>query len=178
MRKGLKMEATGISIGKESWGLLREEPLYSARFIDRAGTEELALVMRVEMLDWLLEVRPPMLFNLVSWRSPRGAWVVILSYQVRPSFGGTKGGSFYLNPRRDGEAEVLRKLVLKESLPVIFLSEDCESHYTVSVPLDSQMVALWRGQVEEIKLALRGQTLTEEVDAEFDLAVRELLEQP
>jgi hypothetical protein len=103
--------------------------------------------------------------------------VVVLSYQVCPNFGGTKGGSFYLNPRHSGEAEVLRKLVLKESVPVVFLSEDCESHYTVSVPLDSQVLALWRGQLEEINMGLSGKPFVEGADTEFDLAVQELLEQ-
>lgn len=171
------MEATGISIGKESWSLLREEPLYSARFIDRTGTDELAIVTRVEALDWFVEVQPPVLFDLVSWRSPHGAWVVVLSYQLRPNFGGVKGGSFYLNPRQSGEAEVLRKLVLKDSLTVIFLSEDCESHYTVSIPLDSQVLALWRGQLEEVNVGLNGKPFVEDVDEEFSAAVQELLEQ-
>ena len=38
------MEKTGVVIGRDSWLLLRDEPLYSARFIDRDGTDELALV--------------------------------------------------------------------------------------------------------------------------------------
>lgn len=168
------METTGFSIGKESWSLLREEPLYSARFIDREGTDELALVVRVEALDWFLDVQPPVLFDMASWRSPRGVWVVILSYQLRPNFGATKGGLFYLNPRLSAEAEVLRKLALNDSLPVVFLSEDCESHYTVTVPMDAQALSLWRGQIEEINRGLSGQPRVEEYDQEFDAAVREL----
>lgn len=171
------MEATGVSIGKESWTLLREEPLYSARFIDRAGTDELALVARVEELDWFVEVQPPALFDMVSWRSPRGVWVVVLSYQLRPTFGGTKGGSFYLNPRQHEEAEVLRKLVSKDSLPVIFLSEDCEAHYTVTVPLDPAVLAAWRGQLEEVNAGINGKPVIENLEQEFSAAVQELLEQ-
>lgn len=168
------MEATGVSIGKESWTLLREEPLYSVRFIDRTGTDELAMVVRVEELDWFIEVQPPALFDMVSWRSPRGVWVVVLSYQLRPTFGGTKGGSFYLNPRQHEEAEVLRKLVSKDSLPVIFLSEDCEAHYTVTVPLDPAVLAVWRGQLDEVKLGLKGRPMSEGPDLEFEEVVREL----
>lgn len=171
------MEATGVSIGKESWTLLREEPLYSARFIDRAGTDELALVARVEELDWFVKVQPPALFDMVSWRSPRGVWVVVLSYQLRPTFGGTKGGSFYLNPRQHEEAEVLRKLVSKDSLPVIFLSEDCEAHYTVTVPLDPAVLAVWRGQLEEVNAGINGKPVIENLEQEFSAAVQELLEQ-
>ncbi len=171
------MEATGVSIGKESWTLLREEPLYSARFIDRAGTDELALVARVEELDWFVKVQPPVLFDMVSWRSPRGVWVVVLSYQLRPTFGGTKGGSFYLNPRQHEEAEVLRKLVSKDSLPVIFLSEDCEAHYTVTVPLDPAVLAVWRGQLEEVNAGINGKPVIENLEQEFSAAVQELLEQ-
>jgi hypothetical protein len=99
---------------------------------------------------------------------------VVLSYQLRSNFGGAKGGSFYLNPRQSGEAEVLRKLVLKDSLPVIFLSEDCEAHYTVTVPLDPQVLTLWRGQLEEINLGLRGQPAHEDYDLAFEAVVREL----
>ena len=36
------MAHMGIVIAKESWAVLREEPLYSARFIDREGAEEMA----------------------------------------------------------------------------------------------------------------------------------------
>ena len=168
------METTGFSIGKESWALLREEPLYSARFIDRAGTDELALVVRVEDLEWFLEMHPPVFLDLVSWHSPRGAWVVIVSYQLHPSFGGTKGGSFYVNPRQETEAELLHKLTHQESLTVVFLSEDCESHYTSKVMLDPQVVMTWRRQVEEIKHELKGRGIVEEHDEEFAAAVREL----
>lgn len=168
------MEPTGISIGKESWALLREEPLYSARFIDRDDTDELAVVVRVEALDWFLGVQPPLLFDMVSWRSPRGVWVVILSYQFRANFGSAKGGSFYLNPRQPAEAEVLRKLLLRDSLPVIFLSEDCQSHYTSPVTFDPQVMDMWRQQIEEVKAGIRGKPAIENVDEEFDSAVREL----
>jgi len=171
------MEPTGISINKESWALLREEPLYSARFIDREGTDELVVVMRVEMLDWFLEVQPPLTLDLVSWRSPRGVWVSILSYQLRPNFGGSKGGSFYLNPRVNSEAELLRKLVQQESLPIIFLSEDCESHYTSRMLIDPQLLQTWRQQIEEIKAGLKGRALMDGDDPEFTAAVQELLEQ-
>lgn len=168
------MEPTGISIDKESWALLRDEPLYSARFIDREGTDEIVLVMRVETLEWFVEVQPPALFDLVSWRSPGGARVVIVSYQLRPNFGATKGGSFYLNPRQAMEAEVLRKLLLLDALPMVFLSEDCEAHYTVNVPLDPQAVNVWRKQIEEINLGLNGQRIADGADAAFDAAMHEL----
>src|SRR5262249_35848416 len=134
------MQPTGISINKESWALLREEPLYSARFIDRESTDELIVVLRVEMLDWLIEVQPQRTLDLAWWRSPRGVWVFILSYQLRPNFGASKGGAFYLNPRAGSEAELLRKLVQQESLPIIFLSEDCDSHYTSKVLVDPQLL--------------------------------------
>jgi hypothetical protein len=173
------MEPTGISINKESWALLRDEPLYSARFIDRTNTDELALVVRVEALEWFLGMQPPLLFDLVSWRSPRGVWVVILSYQLRSNFGPTKGGSFYLNPRQSTEADLLRKLTVRDSLPVVFLSEDCETHYTTKVLLDPQVVAVWRGQIDKISLSLSGKQMIDGVDAEFETAVHELqMEEP
>ena len=168
------MEPTGISIDKESWALLRDEPFYSARFIDREGTDEVVLVVRVEMLEWFVEVQPPALFDLVSWRSPGGTWVVVLSYRLRPNFGATKDGSFYLNPRQVAEAEVLRKLLLLDTLPMVFLSEDCETHYTVTVPLDPQVVELWRKQIEEVNLGINGPQIDEGVDAAFDAAIHEL----
>ncbi len=171
------MQPTGISINKESWMLLREEPLYSARFIDREGTDELVLVVRVEMLDWFLGVQPPLTLDLASWRSPHDVWVTLLSYQLRPNFGGSKGGSFYLNPRVNSEAELLRKLVRQESLPVIFLSEDCESHYTSRVLIDPQMLQTWRQQLDEIQFGLQGRPTVDGDDPEFTAAVQELLEQ-
>jgi hypothetical protein len=171
------MEPTGISIGKESWALLREEPLYSARFIDREGTNELVVVVRVEMLDWFLDVQPPLTLDLVSWRSPRGVWVSVLSYELRPNFGASRGGAFYLNPLVHAEAELLRKLVQQEALPVIFLSEDCESHYTSRVLVDPQLLQLWQQQVKEIQSGLRGRSLVDGDDPAFTAAVQELLEQ-
>jgi hypothetical protein len=165
------METTGISIDKESWALLREEPLYSARFIDRSGTDELVLVVRVEALDWFFEMQPPLFLDLAPWRSPQGVWVVIVSYQLRPNFGGAKGGSFYVNPRQETEAELLRKLTRQESLPVIFLSEDCESHYTSKVMLDPQVLITWRLQVEEIQQGLKDQVALEDDDRAFAAAV-------
>lgn len=169
------MQPTGISINKESWALLREEPLYSARFIDREGTDELIVVVRVEMLDWFLEVQPPLTLDLISWRSPRGVWVSVLSYALRPNFGDSKGGTFYLNPRVDAEAELLRKLVQQELLPVIFLSEDCESHYTSRVLVDPQSLQAWRQQIDEVKLGLKGRPSVDGGDPEFAATVQELL---
>ena len=50
------MEKTGVVINRDSWLLLQDEPFYSARFIDRDGTEELALVVRVEELEGVEEI--------------------------------------------------------------------------------------------------------------------------
>lgn len=168
------METTGISIEKESWAVLREEPLYSARFIARSGTDELVLVVRVEALDWFFEMQPPLLLDVTPWRSSQGVWVVVVSYQLRSSFGGAKGGSFYMNPRQEAEAELLRKLTQQEALPVIFLSEDCESHYTAKVMLDPQALMTWRLQIEEIREGLKGKVSLEGDDEEFAAAVRAL----
>jgi len=73
------MNPTGVSINKESWALLREEPLYSARFIDREGTEELALVIRVEVLDFFFDMHPPLTLDVNTWQSSRGVWVVLVT---------------------------------------------------------------------------------------------------
>ena len=58
------MQQTGVVINRESWLLLMEEPLYSVRFIDREGTQELAIVSRVEDLDWFLEAAVPLTLAL------------------------------------------------------------------------------------------------------------------
>ena len=50
------MEKTGVVINRDSWLLLQDEPFYSARFIDRDGTDELALVVRVEELEGVEEI--------------------------------------------------------------------------------------------------------------------------
>ena len=55
------MKKTGVVINREGWLLLVEEPLYSIRFIDREGTQELAVVTRVEDLELFLEA--PLLRN-------------------------------------------------------------------------------------------------------------------
>jgi hypothetical protein len=103
-------------------------------------------------------------------------WVSILSYQLRPNFGGSKGGTFYLNPLVNSEAELLRKLVQQEALPIIFLSEDCESHYTSRVLIDPQLLQVWRQQIDEVKSGLKGRPSVDGDDPEFAAAVQELLE--
>lgn len=157
--------------------MIREEPLYSARFIARTGTNELVLVVRVEALEWFLDRQPPILLDLLSWRSPQGVWVVVISYQLCPNFGVAKGGSFYLNPLQESEAELLHKLTRQEFLPVIFFSEDCEVHYTTKVRLDSQTLMHWRLQIEEVQRELKGKTAFESDKREFAAAVRALARQ-
>jgi hypothetical protein len=171
------MAHTGIVIGKESWAVLRDEPLYSARFIDREGTEELAVVTRVEALDWFMEAYPPLTLNLTTWCSLRGTWVVTIAYQLRPTFGGAKGGIFYLNPRQTADAEIFRKLLQQEGLPVIFLSEDCTEHYTVKIVQDPQELKRWQELVEEMSQALTKGVPLGEIEQDFALAVRELEDQ-
>lgn len=168
------MAQTGIVINKESWAVLREEPLYSARFIDREGTEELALVIRVEVLDFFLDASLPLALDLTTWQSPQEIWVVAISYRLHPTFGSTQTGVFYLNPRQLADAELLRKLLQQETLSVIFLSADCEEHYTVGVVLDPQALGGWRQQLDEINQVKGRKTFTDEVDADFELAMREL----
>jgi len=167
------MAHTGIVIGKESWAVLREEPLYSARFIDREGTEEIAVVARVEALDWFLDVQSPLTLGLTTWRSPQGAWVVAITYQLRPAFGGAKGRIFYLNPRQAADAEILRKLLRQESLSVVLLSEDCQEHYTVAVVQDPQELERWRGLVADVNRALTGMRPIDGADPDFEAAVEE-----
>jgi len=167
------MEQTGIVIGKESWAVLRDEPLYSARFIDREGTDEIAVVMRVEALDWFFEVHPPLTLDLTTWRSPQGIWVVLISYQLHSTFGGTQGGTFYLNPRQAADAEILRKLLRQETLLVVFLSEDCNAHYTVGVVQDPQVLVRWRQLVEEMNQTLPQEKSTDAF-SDFEAAVQEL----
>jgi hypothetical protein len=167
------MASTGISINKESWAVLREEPLYSARFIDREETDELAVVLRVEMLDWFFEIYPPLTFNLTTWRSSQGTRIAVLSYQLHPTYGGTKGGVFYLNPRQTADAAILRKLSRQESFPVIFLSEDCNEHYTIGVVQDPQELDRWQQLVEAMKANSAEEPCRDDDDSDFAAAVQE-----
>ena len=160
----------GIVIAKESWAMLQEEPLYSARFIDREGSEEMALVVRVEELDWFLEAPPPLTLNLTAWRSPQGTWVVALAYQLHPTFGETKGGIFYLNPRQAADAEILRKLPRQETLYVIFLSADGSEHYTVGIAQPPQALTHWQQLIANMSLTLAGGKLAGDVDPDFETA--------
>jgi hypothetical protein len=79
-----------------------------------------------------------------------------------------------VNPRQEAEAELLRKLMRQESLPVIFLSEDCEAHYTSKVMLDPQALMTWRLQIEEIQQGFKDKVALEGDDSEFAAAVRAL----
>ena len=168
------MAQTGIVINKESWSVLREEPLYSPRFIDRSGTDELALVVRVEVIDSFLDAHLPLTIDLSTWQSSQGTWVVIVTYQLHPTFGPSTGGTFYLNSQQNADAEILRKLLRQEGLFLIFLNEDCTEHYTTSLFFDPQVLTRWGQQVGEIKEALGDTMLRDEHDKEFERAVREL----
>ena len=86
------MQPTGVVINRESWLLLMEEPLYSVRFIDREGTQELAVVSRVEDLDWFIQAPLPLSLSLSTWQSPEQVWVVAIGYQLHPTFGGEQRG--------------------------------------------------------------------------------------
>jgi len=135
------------------------------------------VVVRVEALDWFLEIYPPLTIALTTWRSSQGAWVVVVSYQLRPAFGGTKGGIFYWNPHQAADAEILRKLLRQETLFVVFLSEDCEMHYTVGVMQDPQEVARWWREVDEMNRTFTQGKPGGASDLDFEAAVRELQEQ-
>lgn len=168
------MAQTGIVINKESWRVLREEPLYSPRFIDRTGTDELALVVRVELLDFFLDAQLPLTIDLSTWQGSQGTWVVIVTYQLHPTFGPSTGGTFYLNPRQETDSEILRKLLWQEALAVVFLNEDCTEHYTTRLFFDPQALARWWQQVGAMKEALGDTMLHNDHEAEFERAVQEL----
>jgi hypothetical protein len=170
------MNPTGVSINKESWALLREEPLYSARFIDREGTEELALVVRVEMLDFFLDQHPPLTLALNIWQSSQGTWVVLVSYHLPSPVGPPQTGVFYLNPRQAVDREILRKISRRDTLSVIFLSEDCQEHYTVSIPHDPQTFEQWQSQLRAIVQEAQEPLLSDGADIKFEAAIRELEE--
>ena len=166
------MQPTGVVINRESWLLLMKEPLYSVRFIDREGTQELAVVSRVEDLDWFIEAPLPLTLSLCTWQSPEQIWVVAIGYHLHPKFGGSKGGVFYLNPRQASEAVILQKLVQQEKLTVILLSDDTELHYTVSVPLSPPQLERWQAAVARLGLSAVDALLDTEEDPAFNRALQ------
>jgi hypothetical protein len=130
--------------------------------------------VRVEALDWFMEAYPPLTLNLTTWCSPQGTWVVAIAYQLQPTFGRAKGGIFYLNPRQTTDAEILSKFLRQDGLPVIFLSEDCAEHYTVKIVQDPQELNRWRELIDAMSQALTRDVPPNDVDQDFELAVREL----
>ena len=171
------MQPTGVVINRESWLLLMEEPLYSVRFIDREGTQELAVVSRVEDLDWFIEAPLPLTLSLSPWQSPERIWVVAIGYQLHPTFGGSKGGVFYLNPRQASDVAILQKLVQQDKLTVILLSDDTELHYTVSVPLSPPQLERWQAAMARLGLPTEGALLNAEEDPAFNRALQAFQEQ-
>lgn len=170
------MEKTGVVIGRDSWLLLRDEPLYSARFIDRDGTDELALVVRVEELEWFVESGLPLAVSLCTWQSSRGVWLAAIAYQLSPSFGEARAGVFFLNPRRAEDVALLDKLPRQERLAVIFLSADCATHYTISLPQDDELRAEWRERIAHATQAGPDTSPSAEPDPAFEAALDEFQE--
>ncbi len=162
------MQPTGVVINRESWLLLREEPVYSVRFIDREETQELAVVGRVEDLAWFIDAPLPLTLSLCTWQSPEQIWVVAIGYQLHPTFGGSKGGVFYLNPRQASDAAILQKLVQQDKLTVILLSDDTELHYTVSVPLSPPQLGCWQAAMARLGLPAADALLEREEDPVFN----------
>lgn len=166
------MKPTGVVINRESWLLLMEEPLYSVRFIDREGTQELAAVSRVEDLDWFIDAPLPLTLSLCTWQSLEQIWVVAVGYQLHPTFGGNKGGVFYLNPRQASDTAILQKLIQQEKLTVILLSDDTELHYTVSVPLSPPQLERWQASVARLYSPAVDTLLDAEEDPAFNRALQ------
>jgi hypothetical protein len=150
--EGAVMQHTGIVINKESWLMLRDEPLYSPRFITREDTNEVALVTRVEVLDFFLEVYPPLILDLETWCGSDNIWGASLHYRFRTRFGGSYQGVFYLNPRQRSDVALLRHVTQHETLTAVFLSEDCNEHYTVDLVHDPQALARWQQLVSSLPI--------------------------
>jgi hypothetical protein len=171
------MEKTGVVINRDSWLLLQDEPLYSARFIDRDGTDELALVVRVEELEWFVESGFPLSVSFCTWRSSQGVGLAALAYQLYPSFGETKAGLFFLNPRREADAAILNKLPRQEKFAAIFLSADCTTHYTTTLPQDSEERSHWQQWITDLNQAVSDTPLNDDEDPAFEAAVGEFQKQ-
>jgi len=173
------MKRTGVVINRESWLLLMEEPLYSIRFIDREGTQELAVVTRVEDLELFLEAPLPLTLALTTWQSPQKTRVVAIGYQLHPTFGANKGGVFYLNPCQASDSTILDKLVQQDNLALIFLNEDCSLHYTTALPLAPRQLEKWQKSLALLNEESRGSLLDsqKDEDAEFATALHMFQEQ-
>ncbi len=167
------MEKTGVVINRDSWLLLQDEPFYSARFIDRDGTDELALVVRVEELEWFVESGFPLSLSFTVWQSPQGVWLAAIAYQLYPTFGEMKLGLFFLNPRQEADSAILDKLPRQERLAVIFLSADCNTHYTTPLPQDVEERSQWQQRISLINATLPTERLEGEEDRDFEAAVAE-----
>ncbi len=165
------MEKTGVVIGRDSWLLLQDEPFYSARFIDRDGTDELALVVRIEELEWFVESGFPLSVSFCTWRSSQGVWLAAIAYQLYPSFGEAKAGLFFLNPRQEADVAILDKLPRQEKFAVIFLSADCTTHYTTTLPQDVEERAQWQQWITHMNQAVSDEKLNGEEDLDFERAV-------
>jgi hypothetical protein len=160
-------------INRDSWLLLQDEPFYSARFIDRDGTDELALVVRVEELEWFVESGFPLSLSFTVWQSPQGTWLAAIAYQLYPTFGEMKLGVFFLNPRQQEGTAILDKLPRQERLAVIFLSADCNTHYTTTLPQDIDERSQWQQRISLINTTVSANRLDGQKDTDFETAVAE-----
>ena len=167
------MEKTGVVINRESWLLLQDEPFYSARFIDRDGTDELALVVRVEELEWFVESGFPLSLSFAVWQSPQSVWLAAIAYQLYPTFGEMKLGLFFFNPRQHADAAILNKLPRQEKFAAIFLSADCTTHYTTTLPQDVEERTQWQDWITHMNQAVSEEKLDGERDPDFEAAVDE-----
>ena len=175
-RRISEMNPTGVVINRKSWLLLVDEPLYSLRFIDREGTQELAVVTRVEELDWYIQAPLPLSTNLSVWQSRKGIWLVAIAYQLLPTFGSSKLGLLYLDPKDKADGAVLTRLLRQDNLVTIFLSEDTKLHYTASIPLAPQELACWRTSLDRITDSKRKTLPYTPTEDGFSEAVREFEE--
>ena len=115
----------------------------------------------------------PLAVSLCTWRSSRGVWLAAVAYQLSPSFGEARAGVFFLNPRRTEDVALLDKLPRQERLAAIFLSADCETHYTITLPQDDELRAGWRERVARITQVGPDTSPSDEPDPAFEDALDE-----
>lgn len=167
------MAGARIAIPEPNRSLLLRMPLYTPVLLGLEGRNETGLVMRVDDLTTFRKPELPITIKLVAWRSGQGTWLICIVFRVVDNPQDPLEGDAYLNPRQTSDYEMLLRLSLQKTLPLIFLSPDLHDAVGKQISWrDAQREQVFRA-VMVIQKDLRGGKLSGSFDPDFEEAKKE-----
>lgn len=175
-----------ITIPELNRSVLLQMPLYTPVLLGLADRNETALTMRVDDLTSFRKPELPITVRFTAFRSGLGTWVVCVSFRVVDNPQDPLEGDAYLNPRQAQDYEMLLRLSLQKTFPIVFLAPDLRDAVGKQISWrDPQREEVFRA-IMEMQKDVTGEKLGGSFDPDFEqakiafqntYAVRDLLSQ-